>query len=400
MLTIAGSRGGKGSSVIIPNLLEWKGSAVVIDPKGTNAHVTAQARRDMGQDVHIIDPFGIVTKNSARFDPLAGLDPDDELLIERLGFIQDALVFTDEDTKAPHWDKRAKTLIGGMIAHMISGGTREKWLPDIRKLIDQTPEGMDDLWANMVVSDEAFGVPSAAGKSVLRAAGNTEFQNILSNVDKHTEWLRSPVMQRVLSNPTFKIADLRDKPTTVYLVIPPLQIERHNRLIRLFVNLVIETCERGGKSPTPILMLIDEFLALGKLKEFPQAFATMASYNLMLWPFVQDIGQMKALYGESFNSFEANSRGLQIFSVDDEKSLEFISEKMGKAPLIEAGSISRSNETVSLRAPNDISRDIAPQTMRQYVIERGKPPMLIERVPYFKDKKFAGRFAPDPDFAG
>jgi len=370
----------------------------VIDPKGTNAHVTAEARRKMGHDVHIIDPFNIVTEDSARFDPLADLDADNRLLPEWLGSITNALVHIKTDAKDPHWDEKAKTVIGGMIAHMLSEGDDKKWLPDIRKLIDLLPEDQDELWVDMATNDGASGIPSSAAKAVIRSGGNTEIQNILSNVDKHTSWLASPVMRDILTDPTFKLSDLRDKPTTVYLVVPPLQIERHKRLIRLFVNLVIETVERKGKSPTPILMIIDEFLALGRLDEFPQAFATMASYNLTLWPFVQDIGQTKKLYGESFNAFEANSRALQVFAVDDKASLEFVSQKMGKQALVSVGDISRSNETVELRSPNDISKDVAPHTYRQYVIERGKQPMLLERVPYFKNKKYKGRYDPDPDF--
>ena len=68
MLTIAGSRGGKGVSALVPNLLLYPGSALVIDPKGELAQITAARRGHgsdrvtecLGQDVYILDPEDIV----------------------------------------------------------------------------------------------------------------------------------------------------------------------------------------------------------------------------------------------------------------------------------------------------------------------------------------------------
>ena len=413
MLTIAGSRGGKGSSVIIPNLLEWQGSAVVIDPKGTNARVTANARRKMGQKVHIIDPMGIVTEDSARFNPLLNLDSEDPLFREYVTAISDALVYIPPDAKDPHWDEGAKSVISGLIAHLVScvgtdwmiGASGEAsqpsspTLPEIRDLISQLPEDMKKLWADMAMNEGAGGLPRDVANRVIRGLETSEMLNILSNVEKHTEWLASPVMKGILSDHTFELKDICAEPTTVYLVIPPRAVKRHRRLIRLFVNLVIETVERGGKSPVPILMMIDEFLGLGRMDEFPEAFQTMASYNLTLWPFVQDIGAMQEIYGKDFNTFEASARAIQVFSVADKETREFISEKLGKAPLRDLGDISRSNEAVEIRSASDVEKDVAPDTLRQYIIERGKPPMVIERVPYYESKRLKDRYDPDPDYA-
>jgi hypothetical protein len=102
VLTIASSRSGKGRSAIIPNLLVWPGSALVIDPKGTNAAVTA-ARRGHGggrvtqflrQDVHIVDPFKIVPGAAgACFNPMAAIDINGPRTTEDIGLIADALSY-------------------------------------------------------------------------------------------------------------------------------------------------------------------------------------------------------------------------------------------------------------------------------------------------------------------
>ncbi len=76
MMTIAGSRGGKGVSVIIPNLLSFDGSVLCIDPKGENAKITARRRREMGQDVFIVDPFHICGDTSDSLNPFDTLNAD------------------------------------------------------------------------------------------------------------------------------------------------------------------------------------------------------------------------------------------------------------------------------------------------------------------------------------
>ena len=408
MLTIAGSRGGKGATAIIPNLLLWEGSAVVIDPKGTNAHVTANARRAMGQEVHIIDPFGIVTKESARFDPLASIKEGDVRVRERIATVADALVIPDDKAKDPHWDDGAKTIISGLISQIISEENTKKPLYEIRDLISQLPEEQDELWATMGLNEGGGKYAKDAAMRYIRGSQTNEMLSIMSSADKHTEWLSSPIMREIISNPTFEISDIKKRPTTIYLVIPPLQLERQNRLLRLFINLVIDAMEDGGRSKIPVLMFMDEFLALGKMPEISNAFATMASYNLILWPFVQELEKLQSIYGGSFNSFIANSRAIQVFSVSDPKTKDYISERLGNRPIGGLGNIAKSNDNLPLRASNDVELDLAASERRQYIIEAGKPAMILEKVPYYKSRpiswlknkrgRFEGKYDPDPDF--
>lgn len=400
MLTVAGSRGGKGTTAIIPNLLLWEGSCVVVDPKGTNAHVTAEARRKMGQKVHLIDPFGIVTDKSDSFDPFETLDPSDARIRERITSIADALVVRDENTRDQHWDDGAQTIISGMISHILSGKAKcPKSLHSVRDLLNRMPEEQDRMWAEMAFNDDAGGYAKDAANRFIRGADTNEILGIMSNADKHTEWLSSSVMRDVTSNPTFKLSDLKKQPTTVYLIIPPLHLGRQKRLIRLFINLMLNVMEDGGRSEIPVLMMIDEFLALDRMPEIPNAFATMASYNLTIWVFVQELRGLQEKYKNEFNAFIANSRALQVFAASDDTTKEYVSKRLGNRPLGGLGGIAKSNDNVPLRSPDDIEKDLKASEARQYIIEAGSSALLIEKIPYFKKRsRFAGRYDPDPDF--
>jgi type IV secretion system protein VirD4 len=96
VVTIAGSRAGKGRSAIIPTLLTYDGSVLAIDLKGELATITARQREKMLQRILALDPFAILKDQAARyrarFNPLTILTPGSPTLIEDAGLIADALV--------------------------------------------------------------------------------------------------------------------------------------------------------------------------------------------------------------------------------------------------------------------------------------------------------------------
>lgn len=92
LLTVAPTRSGKGVAAVIPNLLTYPGSAIVVDPKGENAMVTARARAAMGQRVLVADPWGLTGQELARFNPVAWLDPSSPDLSDDAALLAEALV--------------------------------------------------------------------------------------------------------------------------------------------------------------------------------------------------------------------------------------------------------------------------------------------------------------------
>lgn len=385
MMTIAGSRGGKGATAIIPNLLLWEGSTLVIDPKGTNAVVTARRRKELGQKVHLIDPFNIVeSEDKASFNPLDMLDADSPHIREQISIISEALVVPDQNQKEKHWDDGARTIIAGILGHLVSSPKYENpTLPMLRELLSKHPDDQAELWAEMSMNDGAGRLPMDAANRVIRGIGTNEISSIISNADKHTEWLSSPAMKDTLSSSSFSFADLKNEPTSIYLILPPQYLETHNRFLRLFVNLAISQMSVEGKAKVPVLWMLDEFLALGKMEEVEKAFGLMAGYNLIMWPFVQDLGRLKSLYGTGVNAFIANSRAIQIFGVADQETKEFTSEYIGEQYLAADKKRKRYNDVVKLRPPHEVALDVANHTNRQYILRSGKAPLVIEKVPYY-----------------
>lgn len=415
MLTIAGSRAGKGTTAIIPNLLLWEGSTIVIDPKGTNAAVTARHRREMGQNVYVIDPFGVVKdEECASFNPLEGLDPDSPMIREQLSSIAEALVVPDPNVKDTHWDDGARSILTGFLARLICEH-KKPTLQMLRDLLALSEEETHGLYYDMSQNDRAGGAAKEAASRIIRGIGTNEILGLLSNADKHTEWLSSPVMHKAIEKASFNFSEVKDTPTTVYLVLPPEQLKKHNRFLRLFINMVISQMPVGGRAKTPVLMIMDEFLALGRMTEIEEAFAVMASYNLILWPFVQDLGRLNDLYGKSVNAFITNSRAVQVFGVTDSTTTEYISNNLGKKNLTSPKLVESSRQNVPHRTPDEVAKDISRRGGRQYILRAGEAPLLLEKVPYYNGSPmpfigeifdtpiikglFDGKYDPDPDFS-
>ncbi|MGE3335580.1 MAG: type IV secretory system conjugative DNA transfer family protein, partial [Rhodospirillaceae bacterium] len=121
IVTIAGSRSGKGVSAIVPNLIMYQGSVLAIDPKAELASITARRRAEgLNQRVFVLDPFNRsapwVEPYKASYNPLSILKPDSPTLVEDAGLISDALVIPGG--RDPHWNDSARNFLEGLILHV------------------------------------------------------------------------------------------------------------------------------------------------------------------------------------------------------------------------------------------------------------------------------------------
>ena len=340
-LSIAPTRSGKGVSLIIPNLLYYRGSCIVIDPKGENAWITAQCRReDIGQKVYILDPWGEVSRRYgdlagqketiSRFNPLSILDPESQHYAEDIAYLADAIIINQG--KDPHWDDSARELVAGLIAYVVEAHAQDPTapvpsLPLVRLLLTQPAEKVSG------VAEEAqqFGAESVAARKLGRfAIYSKEIGSIISTALTQTAIFDSRTLEESLSHSDFSFDELVTGRATIYLVLPVDKLQTYGRWLRLMVSIGIRTVARNVKPlGLPVLFLLDEFGTIGRLSAVAQAYGLMAGLQMCIWAFVQDLVQLRRDCPDDWETFVGNSEVVTFFNLMDQFSCEYFSRALG-----------------------------------------------------------------------
>ena len=208
LMTVAPTRSGKGVSAIIPNLLTYEGSVLVIDPKGENARITKDRRGHgalpgripgLGQDVHIIDPWGITGFKVSHFNPLDWLNPNDENISENAMILADSMIPPRQNTLEPFWDDEAKALLMGLLLYVALAPQEEgsRNLGRVREIICLSNDDFKDVLIRMRKSSNPI-VASTAARTISKEEKLRS--NVLSSLQAHTHFLDSPRIRRSLKN--------------------------------------------------------------------------------------------------------------------------------------------------------------------------------------------------------
>lgn len=400
LLTMAPTRSGKGVGTIIPNLLTLERSILCIDPKGENAVISAKARNRFGP-VHILDPFGVTGLPSSAFNPVARLDPEHPDAMEDANALAEAVVQdAPGETGEAHWNEEAKALLSGLILQIAAAEPSERRnLSTLREYLTLAPEAFSDLLKRMQQSPDAHGLIARAANRHLGKA-DREAAGVLSTAQRHTHFLDSPRMGAVLSRSDFAFADLKHRTTTIFLVLPPDRLETYARWLRLMLTSGLTAMAREpSRSREPVLFLLDEFASLGRLPAIERAMGLMAGYGLQLWPILQDIHQLKAIYGPRAGTFLSNAGVLQIFGVNDHETARFVSDLLGNET-IQFQTMSRAldaTETGITYATHQTGRPLlTPDEVRglnsetELLFLAGSRPVLARKLRYYADREFAG----------
>jgi type IV secretion system protein VirD4 len=411
LITIAPTRSGKGVGTIIPNLLTAQRSILCIDPKGENARVAVQARLQLGP-VDVLDPFGVSGVVSAAFNPLDGLDEESPELAEDAALLADALVYDPPgQIGEAHWNEEAKALIAGVILYVVCHeNPPARNLITVRELLTAAPDTFAAMLVQMQKSTCAGGLVARAANRHLSKTGR-EAAGVLSSAQRHTHFLDSRRMAAVLDHSDFRFEDLKAGTCTVFLVLPPDRLSTHARWLRLLVAQAIGALARSMARPRePVLLLLDEFAALGRLEPLEQAFGLMAGYGLQLWPILQDLHQLSSVYGERAGTFLSNAGLIQGFNVGDVDTAGWVSRSIGSMTIAyqTAGSsvsqapgpfLFRQTTTSTSTSDHLSKRELltADEVMRlasslEILLRQGRAPVVARKVRYFADPEFAGRF--------
>jgi len=365
---VSGSRGGKGTSSIVNNLCLWPGSAVVVDPKGENATITAARRgkgssdcQGLGQAVYVLDPFQaaqVEHSYRAHFNPLDVLRPDSEESVDEAGRIADAIVVIHESND-PFWDESARSMVKGLILHILTAEAYEgrRNLITLRQLImrgdweavealreigeQDIPPAHGLLWSALTTNPAFGGLVAGIGDTFTNMLLNSpkQYESVLQVANRNTEFIDSPAMQRCLASSDFHLAELKTRKNgmSLYLCLPQRYMSTHYRWLRMMIALTVTQMEIVRGRPAtgfPILMVLDEFAGLKRMEIVEQAAAQIAGYGVKLFFVLQSLEQLKAAYKENWETFLSNS-GLKIFfSLDDNFSREYVSKLVGETEVI------------------------------------------------------------------
>jgi len=344
---------GKGTRFLIPNLLAIKDrSIVVVDPKGELAAVTAEYRRTVS-DVVMLNPFDVLGLGSAGFNPLASLDPQSPYFYDDAAALGEALIKVE--SKDPHWSESAQGLIVALIMwEKLQRGDKAN-LENVREMLTE-PERVETFTgengkpheritgglrytATEMASDGGYEIASLAARFAGR--DTNELSSIRSTGDTQTRWLLSKPMRDDLKKPGVDFRKLKDKPVTVYVILPAERMRTHSTWLRLVIVSALRALYRPGGLRT--LFLIDEMPALGHLGPLEDAFGLVRGYNVQITGICQDLAQLKALYEERWESFLANAGVVQGFAPNDLTTADWMSRRAGQTTLI----ASNTSENVS-----------------------------------------------------
>jgi len=365
---VSGSRGGKGTTSIVNNLILWPGSVCVVDAKGENATVTAARRgrgsqhcKGLGQSVKVLDPFKAAQVDDSlrgRFNPLDALDPANEETIDEAGRIADAVVVIHESND-PFWDESARAMVKALILHVLTAPEYEgrRNLVTVRKLITrgdwESVEALRDageknippahglLWTglanNRAFDDLIAGIGDSFSNMLLNSP--KQFESVLQVANRNTEFIDSPPMQRCIEASDFQLSELKTRPEglSVYLCLPQRFMSTHYRWLRMMIALTVTEMEKVRGQPAtgyPALMVLDEFAGLKRMEVIENAVAQIAGYGMKLYFVLQSLEQLKAVYKDNWETFLANS-GLKVFfNLEDNFSREYVSKLIGETEVM------------------------------------------------------------------
>jgi type IV secretion system protein VirD4 len=338
LLTVAPTREGKGVNLIIPNLLlKPSSSFVVTDLKGENACITAAWQKRSGQKVYIIDPWETQKTIKARHGiPSSGFNPFDfirhnpDRIVDNCALVARLLLPENAYDKDPYWNNAARNLIRVCLLHIIS--FKEKSMQNFETLYNML-HPLTGEWAIMLVEMEvnkAFdGLVARLSAEFRMPISENPMSGILSNAQTALGIFESPHLKKSLAKSEFNPFELINGNCTVYVVMSYNYLATHATWLRLVVGLCFNAC--AEKANKKVKFILDEFGVLGKMEEVEKGLKFLAGKNISIWPFVQDLGTLKKIYGvEGLDMFVAGSSVFNAFGVNDPFTSKYISDKLGK----------------------------------------------------------------------
>lgn len=416
VLTFAPTRSGKGVGLVVPTLLSWPASAVIHDIKGENWQITAGWRSRFSHCLL----FNPTDAKSAAYNPLLEVRRGAHE-VRDVQNIADILVDPEGALeRRNHWEKTSHALLVGAILHVLYAG-EDKTLRGVANFLSDPACPFELTLHRMMttphLNDGPHPVVASAAREVLNKSDN-ERSGVLSTAMSFLGLYRDPTVAEVTSRCDWRIADLiaAEHPVSLYLVVPPSDISRTKPLIRLILNQIgrrlTESLDGsdGIARRHKLLLMLDEFPALGRLDFFETALAFMAGYGIRSFLIAQSLNQIDKAYGQNHSILD-NCHVRVTFATNDERTAKRISETLGTATELRAQRnyaghrlapwlghlmVSRQETARPLLTPGEVMQ-LPPD--EAVVMVGSRAPIKAKKLRYYADANFKRRVLPPPTLA-
>lgn len=419
VILAAPTRSGKGVGVVIPNLLDYQESMVVLDIKQENFDLTSGWRASQGQKVFLFNPFA-EDRRTHRWNPLTYVSADPAFRVSDLMAIA-AMLYPDGSDDQKFWVSQARNAFMAFALYLFENRDDEVALgfpggqaptlgaiyrlssgdgTDLRKFFQQ-------LAQRPFLSDKS----KQAFANLLSQADET-FASIMGTFKEPLNAWINPVLDAATSADDFDLTELRKQKMTIYIGIQPNKLAESRLIINLFFSQIINLNTRELPQANPalkhqVLLLMDEFTAIGRVDIIASAVSYMAGYNVRLLPIIQSMAQLDATYGKDVSRTIITNHALQIlYAPREQQDANDYSEMLGYTTIRKRNKSRSNGQSTSVTTSHSEERRalMLPQELKamgndtEVFLYEGIPhPVKCDKIRYYKDRYFTSRLLPKID---
>jgi type IV secretion system protein VirD4 len=412
-------RAGKGTGVVIPNLLNWPDSVICVDIKRENWTQTAGFRASRGHACFLFDPFSEEGR-TARWNPFYYVSLKSERRVNDLQRIAEML-YPDPPNVDPFWTASARSLFLGIALYLFETPSLPKTIGEVlRQGMASDDEGFGQHWKRVVEGRNSGKFPLSpqcvrALYDVIDLAPVTASSIRKTFTSRLDIWL-NPILDWATSGNDFDLRELRAERMSIYVGVNPDDLHRLRPVVNLLFQQAIglqtrELPEHNPRLKLQVMMLLDEFAALGRIPIIGEAISYLPGYNVRVVMVVQTPSQLREVYGPHAAETMLKSLAARIvFAAKDHNDAREISDELGyttvraksiSSPLAgfsgtkgqRARSQNVSEQRRALLLPQEVKELKADEAIIFY---EGLRPIRCRKIRYFEDRRFIARLLPAP----
>ena len=337
VLLAAPTRSGKGVSLVLPNLLHYDDSVVVLDIKLENFAYSSKFRQRHGQEVYLFNPFG-QDQRSHRWNPLDAVPRDPHLRVGEIQAIGQVL-YPTEHVKEAFWNESARNLFLGLCLYLIETPTLPCTLWELLRQASGNGQPIKDYLQGLMTT-RGTGEPPLSEDCTgalhrFCATSDNTMAGILATFTAPLTIFSNPIVDAATSATEIDLSAVRKRRMSIYVGIPANRLSDASLLVNLFFSQLIHhnTVELPATNPAlkyHCVLFLDEFPAIGRVEILAKAVGFLAGYNLRLVPIIQSLSQLASIYGEKdARTFVTNHACQVLFAPREQQDAQEYSQMLG-----------------------------------------------------------------------